>query len=494
VRLEKISPSNWEFELITKHIQDILLVLDQDQIVRFVTPSFESILGYCSEDIIGKNAFDPVYHEDRERLMNSHRESIVLKKPKVDEYRVFHKNGDIKFLESRVMPIPNDANKLVVVSIRDITLRKSMENELEKRKNRYQQLQNHLKNYSQDLSQVTKLSELKNKLIQELVYVLPESQPSISVFNRVTETFEGDAPLELLPYLPKLIIGKHQHIHHQIHVLLGHRHDKAYLLTINESSLKESMDSIWFETFIFYTVMVFESLHVIENLSNQLEAAIQTNNRPHWILRLLFNLSEKQRVELSRDLHDNVLKDQMALYKKLNEIITEYSFDGETQTQLKAIEKGLSESIHQIQMTCNELRPPLLREIGLLKSLEDLFDCTQLSSTFKINYKMKNSEDIGLNEDETIGLYRTVQELLNNAGKHSKASNLYFHIERQEDKVILHYSDDGIGFETEKLTPTYKSIGLSGMRERIRSLEGNITFDSSPGKGLHVRLDIPINH
>ena len=120
-----------------------------------------------------------------------------------------------------------------------------------------------------------------------------------------------------------------------------------------------------------------------------------------------------------------------------------------------------------------------------------MFEYTQISSAFNIQYTTENTEGLVLTEEETIGLYRIIQELLNNAGKHSKAFNLHFHIENQQEKVILHYTDDGIGFEAEKLTPTYKSIGLSGMRERIKSLGGTIEFDSHPGKHLYPIFGSP---
>lgn len=490
--MERTSHMNWEFETITKHTQDILIVVDQDQIVQFVTPSLETILGYRPEEFLGKNAFEPVFPQDRERLMASHREVVIHKEPKVDEYRVFHKNGDIKYLESRVMAIPNNRDNLIVVSIRDITLRKSMEMELETRKIRYQELQNRLKNYSQDLSMVLKVSELKKRLIQELETVIPESEPFISVYHRETGCFEGKYPTGLPTYLPNLNVGKLQHDNEQIHILLGDRNERSNILTIKASSLNESMDSIWFETLIFYSVMVLESLNVIENLMNQVENALQKNERPQWMLRLLFNLAEKQRMELSSDLHDTVLQDQMLLLRNLETILREYHFEGEMELQLKGIVHGLSNCIHQIQMTCNELRPPLLRELGLLRSLVNLFEFTQLSSPFNIKFTTENTNNLVLNEEVTMGIYRIAQELLTNAVKHSQARNLHFYLEIQEEKVIFHYSDDGKGFDADKLTPTFKSIGLSGMRERINSLDGIIKFDSQHGKGLRVRLEVPI--
>lgn len=491
--MEKLSQSNWEFETISKHTQDILLIVDQQQIVRFATPSMESILGYHPEEFIGENAFDPLFPEDRDRLMASHREAIATGEPRVDEYRVFHKNGELKYFESRVMPVQNHPDHLIVVAIRDITARKRMESELERRKDRYQELQNSLKNYSQDLSKVMKLSELKTRLLNELNIIIPDAQPQIIIYNREKQLIQGEYHAKLPSDFSSLNVGKLQEENGQIYILIGDHKELAYILTIKASAMKESMDTIWLETLVYYTIMVFESLLVIESLMDQLETALQKSEKPQWILRLMFNLSEKQRMELSSDLHDTVLQDQMALFRGLESIIKEYRFDSDVDQQLKEIVQGLLDTIHQIRMTCNELRPPLLREAGLISALENLFDYTQVSSTFKIGFTTGNTAGLELNEEETLGIYRVVQELLNNAAKHSQAANLHFHIERQDEHIHLRYSDDGKGFASDKLTPSFSSMGLSGMRERIRSLNGSIEFQSEPGKGLEVSLQIPIS-
>jgi two-component system, NarL family, sensor histidine kinase ComP len=483
--LEHSSQINWEFKTITEHTLDILVIVDEHQIVKFVTPSFEAILGYSPDEFVGKNAFDLLFPEDRERLMASHKEAVLTKQPKVDEYRVVHKNGEIKYFESRVMPVTEHPDNLVVVSIRDITIRKDMEAELENRKNSYQRLQNRLKEYSQDLMRVMKVSDLKNRMTSEIVTVLPEAEPFMSIY----QTMDVGLPT----FFSKLTVGKLFDWKEQIHILIGERKDSAYVLTLQSSSIKESMDRIWLETMVYYTVMVFESLNVIENLMNQLEKALQKTERPQWILRLLFNLSEKQRMELSSDLHDTVLQEQMILYRKLEAILNNYQFENEVDQELKKIIQGLLDTIHQIRMTCNELRPPLLRELGLIRSLGDLFEYTQVSSTFNIKFTTEKTERLVLNEEETIFIYRIVQELLNNAAKHSEAANLTFHISRIDEKINLHYSDDGVGFAAENFTPTFNSIGLSGMRERIRSLSGWFEFTSQPGNGLKVNMQIPIS-
>jgi two-component system, NarL family, sensor histidine kinase ComP len=491
--LEITNQYNWEFETITQHTLDILVIVDQNQIVKYVTPSFETIMGHKPEVFIGRNAFDPLYPEDKEKMILSHKEVIRTRQPRVDEYRVMHLNGSIIYVESRVSLIPDHPDNLVVVSIRDVTARKKMELELERRKNRYQDLQNSLKTYSQDLSTVTQMVDLKTRLIQELKTVIPNSDPKIISYHRENNTIEGERSSEIVTEILNLAAGKPQTIGDRLLILIGDRKEKSYILSLKDGSFGNSMNSIWLETLVNYTIMVFDSLNVIESLMNQMETAIQRKDRPQWILRLLFNLSEKQRLELSSDLHDTVLQNQLSLYRHLQAILKEYEFEKEMDDQLKEIVQGMLDTIHQIQTTCNELRPPLLRELGLQTALENLFDQTQVTSTYKIEFTTENTMNLSLNEEETIGLYRMVQELLNNANKHSQATNLHFHMEVLNDRLELTYTDNGKGLEVDKLTPTFKSMGLSGMRERAQSLNGTIEFFSEPGNGLTVKLQIPIS-
>lgn len=490
--MKQINDPNWLYDTITNYILDIILIVYRNQIVQYATPSIETVLGYGPEEFIGMNAFDPLHPEDKAYLMEAHKQVINTEHPVTNEYRVYHKNGELRYFESRFMPVPDHPDHYGVVTIRDVTERKRIENELQRRKNRYEQLQNSLKLFSQDLSSVMKISELEARLRKEIIDVLSDSETQILIFDRKNQKFESGHFPELRADMPQLTGGKLEYVSDQVLIKIGDRKDRAYILTLNSRSVTESMDSIWLETLVYYAVMVFESLNVIENLLNQLESALQSNETPQWILRLLFNLQEKQRLNLSSDLHDTVLQDQIDLYRRLEALLNHNEIGREMRDQLKAIEQGLLDTIHQIRMTCNELRPPLLREMGLEMALSNLFEYTQLSSTFKISFQSENTAGLSLNEEQTIGTYRIVQELLNNAAKHSKASILHFYLCKQDDTLKLEYSDDGVGFEPEKLSPTFNNMGLSSMRQRAQSLNGSIEFHSQQGSGLRVIMGIPI--
>ena len=476
-RMEKTDQLNWMFDTIMNHTMDIIAIIDQNRRVRFTTPIFFEIFGGSPEQLPELDIFDVVHPDDRQWMMERHIKIIETQQKSTSEYRAINKSGEIIHLECKTTPIPSEDN-LTVVSIRDITGRKKIETELQRRKDRYETLQNSLKSFSQDLSSVMKISDLENRLLKEVRTILTDSKPDIWT--------------ELEPYLPQLTVGKLERVANKLVMKVGERKDNSYILSINASSINEKMDYIWLETIVCYTVMVFENLQVIENLMKQLELALQSNETPQWALRLLFNLQEQQRQNLSSDLHDTVLQDQIDLYRRLEALLKQDKIPEEVKGQLKGIEQGLLDTIHQIRMTCNELRPPLLSELGLERALENLFEYTQVSSTFKIAFHAENTTNLSLNEEQTIGIYRIVQELLNNAAKHSNASLVSFHITKQDTLRIV-YSDNGVGFHLDKLSQSFHHMGLSSMRQRIQSLNGEIQFYSQPGQGLQVMMEFPIN-
>lgn len=464
------------FQTILNQTTDMLLICNKERNVLFSTPNFKSMFGHTDEEWRKMDAFTIVHPDDLQLMIDRHRHHVSNHANGTAEYRVITKNGEIRYCECKTTPLLDTEEFLQVVSVRDVTERKIMEIELEASKNRYEVLQQSLKSFSRDLSLVMKLSDLEDRLLKEIRKILAGSNPTLLFMSDVKNT----------PF----VIGKILTQSDQIQVKIGEWEEKTYVLSIKASSIKENMESIWLETLIQYTVMVFENLKAIENLMSQLETAVESKKTPQWVLRLLFNLQEQQRLTLSSDLHDTVLQDQIALYRKLEDLLKRLDLGEESKGRLKEIEQGLLDIIHEIRKTCNELRPPLLRELGIERALENLFEHTQVSSTYKIEFF---SDAIPpLSEELTIGIYRIVQELLLNAENHSRASIVNFQIRCRNGVFKMEYYDNGVGFDEVKLNPSFNSMGLTSMIQRAESLGGNIEFNSKQDIGLRVNLELPL--
>ena len=89
-----------------------------------------------------------------------------------------------------------------------------------------------------------------------------------------------------------------------------------------------------------------------------------------------------------------------------------------------------------------------------------------------------------------VAIFRIAQEALTNATKHSGSPTVEIALNRQADRVRLTVRDHGSGFTSAR--PADDSLGLRGIRERVRLLGGTVAIDSQPGQGSCVSADLPV--
>lgn len=465
------------FETVLKYTSDLLIIVDRNRHIIYISPNVYEMTGYTAEESLNRDGFYFIHPVDKEILLNRHKNLLASKQSNTSEYRIIKKDGEIRYFECKTTPLPNTENYLQVVSVRDITERKQMEMDLEYHKNRHEILQNSLKHFSNDLSSVMKLSDLEARLIKELETILPNSNPAI------LKNGSEDGP--------ELSVGKIEIVSGKMMIKIGERKHCPYILSVSANVIHEKMESIWLETLAHYSRMVFENLMMIENLVDQLETASLSKESPQWFLRMIFNLQEQQRLTLSSDLHDTVLQDQIDLFRKLESLINRYEIEKSAKSKLVEIEQGLLDIIHEIRVTCNNLRPPLLRELGLERSLENLFEHIQVTSTYKIIFSTKDLSLVMLSEEQTIGIYRIVQEFLHHAEETSKANLIKFDLYYEEDRLKLEYSDDGVDFEVNNENPSNENMRLTNIKQRVQSLGGKIEISLRHDYGLNAVLEMP---
>jgi two-component system sensor histidine kinase ComP len=85
-----------------------------------------------------------------------------------------------------------------------------------------------------------------------------------------------------------------------------------------------------------------------------------------------------------------------------------------------------------------------------------------------------------------------IQEIINNAVKHSGATRLQIDINLKNDKLILEVSDNGIGFNTNAVINNNTGLGIKNIFGRTRMLDGDMYLISAPGKGTTYKIEIPI--
>lgn len=278
-------------------------------------------------------------------------------------------------------------------------------------------------------------------------------------------------------------------------IVIGGMRDTKHIILFGgkkSSARLNVQEKIWLETLAYVSSILLENFQLIEGLAKQIEEYKveyeSDETSPLWLPRLLFALSEKERANLSIDLHNSILQDQLLLLREIDRIIiNERNFI--LKKDLKNMKEKMLDMVHLIRETCNELRPPFLTEQGIIQSIDHLIRQTKLRCDFALKVELDQTI-CRLDPDQELTLYRVVQELLNNAMKHSKATIVKLALRKEGEVLILHYEDNGVGLEQETLSNSFQTMGLSGTQERVKSVGGIISIHTEKGRGLEVNVEL----
>ncbi|MDV6379197.1 sensor histidine kinase [Sporosarcina sp. GW1-11] len=365
-----------------------------------------------------------------------------------------------------------------------------------------------LYHFFQKAKHETKVSSLITSLQNEIKNVLKVRNAfyikMVKVQNGekwIPVTNENKCPHSFIEVLEEVQWGNHGarsliEVSDGFGIVIGGDYDHIHTIFFGMKRSKVNLniqERIWLESLAYFSSILLENFQLIEGLFEKIEnykaeTRLTNTNYPYWLSRLLFSLSEKERANLSIDLHDSVLQEQLQLLREVEKIKGKV-VDPAIKNELMELMEKVLDSIHLIRETCNELRPPFLNEIGITQSIQSLIDQTKLRCDFIIKTKLDPSIR-QLDKEYELTLYRVVQELLNNASKHSQATVVELSLQQTNQLVTLRYSDNGKGFDMTELQDSFKTMGIFGMKERVKSIDGMIDISSAPGKGTQVYIEI----
>ncbi len=201
---------------------------------------------------------------------------------------------------------------------------------------------------------------------------------------------------------------------------------------------------------------------------------------------------EDERSRMAKDLHDGLggmlsgVKLQLGAMKG-NLILSEEH----GRTFNNALGK-LDESISEMRRVAHNMMPEALMKLGLQQALQDYCDGLSQSQPFKINGEFYGLEK-RMESSVEIVVYRIVQELLNNAVKHSNATAILVQVMKHDNNLTITVEDNGKGFNKDEVL-LMKGTGLKNIQSRVDYLKGQLDIQSTPGKGTSVHIDCIIEN
>lgn len=205
----------------------------------------------------------------------------------------------------------------------------------------------------------------------------------------------------------------------------------------------------------------------------------------------LLTAQEEERKRVARELHDDV-NQRMAMLA--NEVSTLEQTPPRSARILREQLRSLCGRVNQLsddlRNTAHRLHPSALEHFGVVPAIES--HCSDFTKLHRIQVKfthLRVPESIPL--EVTLCLYRVTQECLNNVAKHSGASEAAVAIKKKEGDIFLLITDNGKGFDP-GLVGSQEGLGIVGIRERVRLVDGTVSIHSHPGHGTQIEVRVPL--
>jgi signal transduction histidine kinase len=199
---------------------------------------------------------------------------------------------------------------------------------------------------------------------------------------------------------------------------------------------------------------------------------------------------EEEQKQIARELHDELGGVLTSLKYDLLWLEKNTAAKGPIKKRYKVLRELIDSTTKTVQRISSELRPKILDSVGLVAAIE--WHTREFTKRTGIQVQLKQNAELPRIEDIiATGVYRIVQEALTNVARHSQASHVNIGIVLNDGTLCVEISDNGKGLDNAALANP-ESLGILGMQERARMINGEITITGYPGKGTNISLLTPL--
>jgi signal transduction histidine kinase len=197
---------------------------------------------------------------------------------------------------------------------------------------------------------------------------------------------------------------------------------------------------------------------------------------------------ERERSRIAADLHDEIGAYLSLAKSKLSSLEIAATTNVTEHTEIETL---LDNSLKRIREISFDLMPASLLRKGLLSGIKEYISFVNRSTPIEIALVGEVSPT--LPDWKLIHIYRMIQEMIQNAIKHSAATEMLIVFEQQDELSVLKLSDNGKGFDFETASQNSTGLGLRSLRNRAELINGKLFVQSAEGQGISYVLEIPMN-
>lgn len=241
--------------------------------------------------------------------------------------------------------------------------------------------------------------------------------------------------------------------------------------------------------FISLAVFIVAMLLLFSRRRNKLlqEKKLMQSQFSQTLLQSQIEIQEQTLQHLSRELHDNL--GQVASLIKINLTTLKLNEPEKAVEKIEDTKELTRQLIADIKSLSVSLGSDRLAQTGLVKAIETEVERLNKTGEFIAICELQGAMP-EIDADKALIIYRMAQEVLNNMVKHSEAKHINIKLTLTESLFTLAFNDDGKGFDIEQMQQN--GSGLTNLQKRASLINARLQLTSSPGKGSHTSIELPV--
>lgn len=211
------------------------------------------------------------------------------------------------------------------------------------------------------------------------------------------------------------------------------------------------------------------------------------------VLRQTLRAQEAERKRISQELHDGVAQTLLVTATMANNLLeSQIVAEDSARIDLEAIRDKSLGLVAEVRTICQGLRPSILDTLGLVSAINWLADNVREETGLAVDVDLVGRAR-SLGQEESLTVFRVVQEALNNVTKHAQASCVRVTMRFDETELTVEVQDNGRGFkvvDNVSLFAVRGRLGLLGMSDRARAIGASFRVESAPDEGTCVSITV----
>ena len=226
--------------------------------------------------------------------------------------------------------------------------------------------------------------------------------------------------------------------------------------------------------------MLFEYDGIIKDITERKKLEME-------VFKSIIDTEEKERVRFAQEIHDGI-GPILSAAKMYVQWIAQTSNRDDIPELLEKTNNLIEDAYNTTREISQKLSPHVLQNFGLLTAIQNFVASIKIARQLEVHVDGDTVGRFDIQKETVV--YRVVTECLNNTLKHAQATVIHIDMKRMDEHLTIVYSDNGAGFDHQKLKQSGGGLGLFNMKNRIEALGGGYTIQSKEGEGTVITIQL----